>query len=141
MNNLVNIFCYGSLMYPEVWNLIVKGKYQQQQAKISGYRRKKLKNEAYPGLIAALPEDTVEGNVYFSITDEDLTRLDMFEGELYTRIKVKCFLVNNTSIEAFAYLIHPQKQTVLEPEDWNQQEFETNDLTKFLNEYQGFVTF
>lgn len=137
----MNIFCYGSLMYPEVWNLIVKGRYQQQQAKICGYRRKKVKNELYPGLIATLPEDTVAGTVYFSVTDEDLTRLDLFEAEIYIRIKVNCFLVNNSCIEAFAYLIHPQKQTVLEPEDWNQQEFETNGLTRFLKKYQGFTAF
>jgi len=138
MNNLVNIFCYGSLMYPEVWNLVVEGDYQQQPGQIFGYRRKKIKNEEYPGLIAAKAEDTVEGLVYCNVSNDDLKRLDLFEGNQYIRVEVDCLLSHNSYLKTHTYLINPQEQTIVDKEDWDKQHFEQNGLKNFLNKYKGF---
>ncbi|AFZ35810.1 AIG2 family protein [Stanieria cyanosphaera PCC 7437] len=141
MSNSINLFCYGSLMYPEVWHLIVKDKYQQQQAKVFGYRRKKIKNEEYPGLIASKQEDSIQGTVYFNVSTQDLKRLDLFEGNQYIRVKVNCILCNESYIESYTYIINPHDQTIVEKEDWNQEEFEQNGLKQFLNKYRGFSAF
>ena len=141
MNNSVNMFCYGSLMYPEVWHLVVEGRYQQQQAKIFGYQRKKIKNEEYPGLITTRQEDSVQGIIYFNVSAQDLERLDIFEGNQYIRIKVNCLLSNNSYLETHTYIINPQYRMVVENEDWDQEEFEQNGLKVFLNKYKGFSAF
>lgn len=138
MNSLVNIFCYGSLMYPEVWNLVVEGNYQQQPGQIFGYRRKKIRNEEYPGLIAAQAKDSVEGIVYFSVSNDDVKRLDLFEGNQYIRVEVNCLLSDNNFLKTHTYLINPQQPTIVNPEDWDKQQFEQNGLKKFLDKYKGF---
>jgi gamma-glutamylcyclotransferase (GGCT)/AIG2-like uncharacterized protein YtfP len=138
MNNLVNIFCYGSLMYPEVWNLVVEGNYKKQSGQIFGYCRKKIKNEEYPGLIAAKAEDSVEGIVYFNVSNEDLKRLDLFEGNQYIRVEVNCLLSHNSYLKTHTYIINPQEQAIVDREDWDKQQFEQNGLKKFLNKYKGF---
>lgn len=141
MSNSVNIFCYGSLMYPQVWNLVVKGNYQQQQAQIFNYRRKKIKNEEYPGIIAAKTEDIVEGIVYFNVSNDDLKRLDLFEGNQYIRVEVNCLLSQNSYFIAHTYVINPQYRAIVDDEDWDKQQFEQNGLKKFLRKYQGFSAF
>ncbi|BAU62655.1 hypothetical protein STA3757_00050 [Stanieria sp. NIES-3757] len=141
MNNSVNIFCYGSLMYPKVWDLVVEGKYQQQQARIFGYGRKKIKNEEYPGLISTKQEDFVEGIVYFNVSFQDLKRLDLFEGNQYIRIRVNCLLADTFLVETQTYMINPHQQSIVENEDWNQEKFAQWGLEKFLNKYQGFSAF
>lgn len=138
MSNSVNIFCYGSLMYPEVWNLVVEGDYKQQQAQIFGYRRKKIKNEEYPGIIAAKKEDSVEGIIYFNVCNDDLKRLDLFEGNQYIRVEVNCFLSSNSYFKSHTYIINSHHQTIVDDEDWDKQQFEQNGLKKFLSKYRGF---
>lgn len=141
MNNSVNIFCYGSLMYPEVWHLVVEDRYKQEQARVFGYGRRKIKNEEYPGLITTKQEDIVQGVVYFDVSNYDLKRLDIFEGNQYIRIKVNCLLNDDFFIDAHTYMINPQQQSIVENENWNKEEFEQHGLEKFLNKYQGFSAF
>jgi gamma-glutamylcyclotransferase (GGCT)/AIG2-like uncharacterized protein YtfP len=141
MDNLINVFCYGSLMYPEVWNLVVEGDYQQQPAKLFGYRRKKIKNEEYPGIIAGNQEDMVEGTIYLNLSNHDLKRLDLFEGDLYLRVKLNCLLPQNSYLTAHTYVINPQYQTIVDEQDWDKQQFEQNGLKKFLSKYQGVSAF
>ncbi|MDB5797485.1 MAG: gamma-glutamylcyclotransferase [Paucimonas sp.] len=82
-----HVFTYGSLMFPEVWRLVVQGSYRSQPASVPGFSRHALHGRDYPGMVAR-PGASVAGILYFDLSPADLARLDAFEGEEYRRIEV-----------------------------------------------------
>ena len=76
----MNVFTYGSLMFPEVINaLLHRNDYQSCAASLTGYTRLKVKDAVYPGLVKSLGS-TVEGVLYLNVEEEDLQILNSFEG-------------------------------------------------------------
>jgi cation transport regulator ChaC len=51
-NKLINIFTYGSLMYPEVmYNLVKKPNYLTEPVILNNYSRRQVKAKTYPGIM------------------------------------------------------------------------------------------
>jgi gamma-glutamylcyclotransferase (GGCT)/AIG2-like uncharacterized protein YtfP len=136
LDRAMNVFTYGSLMFPEVWERVVRGAYSHAVAAASGFRCYAVQGETYPGMIAAdgaaSPPDRVEGIVYFDVSLEDLAALDSFEGGDYRRVEIAASLPDGTSVNASAYLYLPQEK--LAPEPWSRENFQ---LKSFLRSYCG----
>ena len=79
-----HIFTYGSLMFAEVWQRVVRGSYRSAPATIVDHARYALRGETYPGMIAEAG-GTVLGVLYFAVDAQDLALLDAFEGTEYRR--------------------------------------------------------
>jgi gamma-glutamylcyclotransferase (GGCT)/AIG2-like uncharacterized protein YtfP len=79
-----NVFTYGSLMFPEVWNRVVRGNYPFRPARLDHYRRHALVDVSYPAIVAE-PGANVEGVLYLGVDEADVARLDAFEGAEYRR--------------------------------------------------------
>jgi gamma-glutamylcyclotransferase (GGCT)/AIG2-like uncharacterized protein YtfP len=79
-----HVFTYGSLMFPEVWNRVVRGNYRSCPARLDGYRRHALVDASYPAIVADAGA-SVDGVLYFDVDAADLARLDAFEGVEYRR--------------------------------------------------------
>lgn len=79
---MTHLFTYGSLMFEDVWNRLVRGNYLSQQATLMGYARRSVKNDEYPVIFKPM---SLSGVVYYDISDEDMITLDAFEGEYYER--------------------------------------------------------
>ena len=77
---MTHLFTYGSLMFEDVWNRLVKGNYLSQKATLRGYARRSVKGDEYPVIFQA--DELVEGVVYYDISEEDRIILDIFEGEI-----------------------------------------------------------
>lgn len=90
MEERINIFTYGSLMLDRVMSGIVKEKYQSTPATLKNYRRRKLADRRYPGVIPHQGE-SVQGLLYYSVSPWDTKVLDDFECE-YNRDPVKVVL-------------------------------------------------
>jgi gamma-glutamylcyclotransferase (GGCT)/AIG2-like uncharacterized protein YtfP len=128
----VNIFTYGSLMYLPVWERVVTGKYDSAKAAVSGFARKKVTGETYPGLVRATGDRTVAGVIYFGVSDEDVALLDVFEGEHYKRIEVKCATADGALYEAEVYLFLKEFAYLMDAEEWSQSDFEAGGMQRFL---------
>jgi gamma-glutamylcyclotransferase (GGCT)/AIG2-like uncharacterized protein YtfP len=132
----MNVFTYGSLMFPEVWERVVRGAYSHAAAAAAGFRCYAVQGETYPGMVAAesaaSAPDRVEGVVYFDVSLEDLAALDSFEGGDYRRVEIAASLPDGTSVNASAYLYLPQEK--LAPEPWSRDNFQ---LKSFLRSYWG----
>jgi len=131
----MNVFTYGSLMYERVWSRVVTGNYAQQKGVVQGFRRLRVKNEQYPGLIKG--KGNVEGVVYFGVSPEDVMRLDQFEGELYHREMVVVLCQNGRLVPAALYLIQDQFKHLLAGV-WSKVQFEQYGLAEFEAKYSGF---
>ena len=131
-----NIFVYGSLMYDEVWQRIVQGFHPKIKAEIVGYKRLKVKNAEYPGLVKA--EGIVQGLVWLNVSQSDIEKLDLFEGDFYKRVEGIATDINNNKIIVNFYLIQNSYLSILEDVEWNKEEWEQHGLEKFLKNYVGF---
>jgi gamma-glutamylcyclotransferase (GGCT)/AIG2-like uncharacterized protein YtfP len=132
MDKRRNVFTYGSLMYPEVWDRVVRGKYASAPASIHGFRRVRVINREHPALIVAPNAAAFCGRVYFDVDAQDLSRLDHFETASYARVAI-AVTVGAAAVSAQAYLAINLE--ALLDSDWCAAEFEANGLAIFLRTY------
>ena len=84
----MNLFVYGTLMFPEVWRRVAGGEHRRQSATLRNYAAYRVRGEPYP-VLAPAPGATVSGAIVYGVEDDVLTRLDAYEGDLYVRIDVE----------------------------------------------------
>jgi gamma-glutamylcyclotransferase (GGCT)/AIG2-like uncharacterized protein YtfP len=145
-------FFYGTLMAPQVLHRVCHGStspsnpiYATHNFKITpailpGHRRHRVKNADYP---AVLPnsESTVRGTCVSGLTDADVWRLDLFEGDEYKRVKVRCRLLvdgkdeggEEVEVETYVWTAGEER---LEAKEWDFEEFRREKL-KFWAEEEG----
>lgn len=98
-----HIFAYGSLMFPEVWERVVRGRYRSVAASVAGHARFEVMDSTYPGMIAC-PGSTVAGVVYFDVDAPDIAALDAFEGTEYRRDALQAQLAGGELVEVHTYI-------------------------------------
>jgi gamma-glutamylcyclotransferase (GGCT)/AIG2-like uncharacterized protein YtfP len=133
----MNVFTYGSLMYPQVWDRVVRGRYRGAAALLRGFRRCALRGLAYPGAVPD-PGAQVVGRVYFDVDPDDLARLDAFEASEYRREAVIVSLPDAPAAacvpaQLYVYL----DSSRLEAQDWDAQRFEREQLAGFVASHTG----
>ena len=119
---------------------------------LSGYRRHRVKNADYPAILPHHPESEgeVRGTCVTGLTDADVWRLDIFEGDEYERVKVECRLLvpgddgeereasESTEAETYVWIAGEQR---LEKEEWDFDEFRREKMRFWVvEEGQGEFT-
>ena len=134
----MNIFCYGTLMFPEVWSVVVKGQYTARVGYINGYERRAVKAETYPCVIAASANERLQGVVYLDVDTTDVLRLDRFEGAYYRRINTPCSFEDGSDGEVDVYLFRDAYHHLVSSRPWDLEQFKKSGMAKFLADYKGF---
>jgi gamma-glutamylcyclotransferase (GGCT)/AIG2-like uncharacterized protein YtfP len=124
-----HVFTYGSLMFPEVWSLVVRGDYRSTQATLHGHTRFAIDGETYPGMVT-VPDGRVTGVLYLDVGDDDLARLDVFEGDDYRRINATVVDPDGASHVAETYLYLPTDRLLASP--WHPDAFA---MQRFIETY------
>ncbi len=132
----MHLFTYGSLMFPQVWSVVVRGEYKKQSARLHGHQRCCIKGETYPAAIAASAADYIDGHLYMNVRSEDMQRLDNFEGDNYEKIEAPVTLADNSVVMAAVYLYRHHEK--LATQAWDVQWFEREGIKTFLAQYGGF---
>ena len=101
------------------------------------YRRLCIRDEEYPGLIAA-PGFSVDGLVYPGLPETAWERLDCFEGTMYERRAVEVVLRSGEIRPASTYVIQSAFADRLEPVPWSLEDFLRTGKEKFQTTYPGF---
>ena len=124
-----HVFTYGSLMFPQVWERVVRGRYRSVRATLDGFARYAILGETYPGMV---PETgaQVEGVLYFDVDKDDLAALDAFEGVEYRRDKVSINSESGVIVDAYTYIYLLPGRLAGAP--WNPQEFQ---MDRFIGSY------
>ena len=136
--NGFDVFTYGSLMFPKIWNRVVGRDYPKMQATIPGYQRRKIRGKPYPALIPGRRNDRVEGILYLGVSPEHLARLDRFEGETYERTEVKCWTAEGMVLSALVYVFRQEYMGLVEEEPWDPEWFLREGIGIFTDDYPGF---
>ena len=107
MNGRMNIFTYGSLMFPSVMRAVTDHEFPSLKARLRDYARYKVIGEAYPGL-TPLEGAVTEGVLYLDVDVLSVRRLDDFEGEFYERTQIPVQTIDGDSLTANTYVIKAQ---------------------------------
>jgi len=125
----IHVFTYGSLMFPDVWQRVVRGDYRSAPARLDGHARFEITGETYPGMIPH-PAARVEGVLYFDVLPADVAALDAFEGSEYRRDSVRVVLASGEAVEAGTYIyLRPEK---LSGSPWLPEAFQ---MARFIGTY------
>ena len=133
----MNIFTYGSLMFPSVMKAVTGLEFPAKRARVKNYARLKVRGESYPGLTPSEGAVT-EGVLYLDVDELSVKRLDAFEGEFYERGEVAAGTLDGESLTAHAYLIKARYRDRLSSAPWDPEHFEKADLREFMASYRGF---
>lgn len=130
MNN--KLFCYGTLMAPEVFASVSGCQRPMEPAALAGYRRLQMQGRPYPGLVRGT-HSQVQGCLYDGVSPGELRRLDQYEGHWYKRCLVTVRCADNRSVRAWCYVIRRFHGNKLGPTDWELQQFREHHLKQALN--------
>ena len=133
-----HVFTYGSLMFETVWNLVAQGEYEKSDATLANYIRRAVINQEYPAVLPQIDPAGVDGILYFNVTDNDVLRLDEFEGQFYTRKQEQVMVKNNTLLSAEVYVIKDHYRHIVSENEWDPVHFETTGINRFIQNYAGF---
>lgn len=131
----MDLFVYGTLMVPRVMHAVCGFAAVAEPAVLDGHRRRRVTGEVYPGLVVS-QGDRVDGMLYRGVTDRQLARLDVFEGEMYCRSVVEVD-ARGSRVKAYVYLVAPESVDALSDDDWSLDVFVTQGLAGFLAVYPG----
>ena len=119
-------------------------------ALLQSYHRHKVKHADYQAILPHENGASVRGSLVTGLLDEDMRRLDIFEGDQYERKKVKVLVLKDTSLdevideddlgsitvgeaEAETYVwIDPRED--LEEEEWDFEEFRREKMWAWVGE-------
>jgi len=103
-----NLFVYGTLRVPEIWNLVT-GSFEppRRDATLDDFAIRTVKDYTFPAIVRAEGE-SVPGEVLFDLPREVLDRLDAYEDAFYERNLVTVRPEEGPAIEAFAYETPPE---------------------------------
>lgn len=128
----MNVYTYGSLMFPPVWQTVVRGVYRSEIASVHGFRRVCVRNAHHPALIISRHARPLAGRLYFDVSAGDIGRLDHFETVNYQRVTV-AVAGQAGAVVAQAFLaVNPDLLTDIE---WCEITFERVGLPLFLATY------
>jgi gamma-glutamylcyclotransferase (GGCT)/AIG2-like uncharacterized protein YtfP len=127
-----HIFTYGSLMFPQVWQRVVRGSYRSAAATAAGHGRFAIIGETYPGMVA-LAGAAVRGVVYFDVAPDDVAALNTFEGPDYRLDKIAVTLDSGENVKAGTYIYLESARLSNRP--WLPERFQ---MQRFLDTYCGF---
>ena len=135
----MNIFTYGSLMFPSVMKAVTGREFPSKKARLRDYARFKVRGESFPGLTPVKGALT-DGVLYSDVDPLSVRRLDDFEGDLYQRTEIRVQVEERESLTAQTYVIRPRHRDRLSSQEWDPDHFEKADLIEFMASYPGFVS-
>ncbi|WP_045031647.1 gamma-glutamylcyclotransferase family protein [Draconibacterium sediminis] len=128
---MMNVFVYGSLLFPEIADGLCGQKLKSENATLNGYARFALKGADYPAIIKK-DNFTVKGKVLRNLDENAIYLLTFYEGDEYGMVPVKVE-TNSGIINAVAFVWMAGNE-FLEDFDWDEDKFESESLAFYRDE-------
>jgi gamma-glutamylcyclotransferase (GGCT)/AIG2-like uncharacterized protein YtfP len=125
-----SLFVYGSLLSPEVLQLVVGRVPDSEAAVLEGYACYYVEGATFPGIIAEKSAATC-GRVLKDLTEAELTALDRYEDSFYQRLAVTV-VVDGSECSAMAYVVPAVYKHILSEQRWTWDEFERIHLAQYV---------
>jgi len=125
------VFCYGTLLFPEVMQLGAGAGLVGRPAFVENWARYRVRGEVFPALIAQNGART-PGAVFTGVDPAALARLDDFEGPLYVRRTLEVEREDGVRLGAQAWVLAPGREAELTREPWDVVDFAARELRGYL---------
>lgn len=126
-----NVFVYGTLIVPEVMELVSGRAHVHAPGRLEGFARYLLVDRVYPGIVPAA-DGATEGRVYFDVDADGLARLDWYEADEYDREGLVVEIADGRRVEAETYVIAPEHHGIVSRAPWDEARFRAEHLARFL---------
>ena len=126
-----NVFCYGTLMFPQVFEAVAGFSAKSEPCVLPGYTRRKIVGQVYPGIVKA-KHAKVPGFLYRGLSQSQLHRLDQYESDEYLRELIVVRNEQQKYFTAWIYVLQPKCINMLTDEPWDVVEFEHLYLPDYL---------
>jgi len=133
------VFCYGTLLFPEVLRAVAGVSIAGRTATVHGWARYRVHGEVFPGLIADPPSRT-RGLLLEGVDALSLASLDAFEGALYQRRELEVELDDGTHMPAQCWVMAPGCEARLTREPWDPEAFAASELGAYLRQVETLGT-
>jgi gamma-glutamylcyclotransferase (GGCT)/AIG2-like uncharacterized protein YtfP len=127
----MNLFAYGTLMFPEIWRRVVGRDFATLPATLAGYAVYHVANGVYPVMVAADADSPVSGLIYVDVDVASMALLDEYESDLYDRVAVIAS-ADDRRIECQAYVLPASRRSYASNEPWNAERFKSEALAEYL---------
>jgi gamma-glutamylcyclotransferase (GGCT)/AIG2-like uncharacterized protein YtfP len=134
----MRLFAYGTLMLPEVMEIVAGRRYALRAAELCGWGRRLLVGAVYPAVVPA-PGETTAGVLFEGLDAATLGRLDRFEGEPYERRLLRVSLEHGAEREAFVYVLRPDRYALASNAPWDEAAFRAYHLADYLAGCRAFA--
>ena len=130
--NRFNVFTYGSLMLPFIFQRVAGRCPQSVEAILDDWKRVCVEKESFPAAVAA-NGDRVHGILWLNLSGHEIAHLDQFEGECYQRVTV---CVRDSSGEKHTAEVYQwSKSDGLVNEHWDINWFKAVGIKDFSRKY------
>ena len=127
----MRLFCYGTLMFPEVMRRVTGRHLEVARATLDDYGCYTVSGHVFPGIVRESGAVT-QGLVYEGMGGTLLHRLDLYEGDFYERRRVCVTDMDGRPLQAWAYVIPHASRGILSPQSWDRDVFEREHLKTYL---------
>ncbi len=131
-------FTYGSLIFPEVMQVVCGRPLANVRAAALRIRCEALHGAIYPGAVQD-PDASASGRLYEGLGPAELARLDEFEGDLYDRVVVRVETAAGVPHAAWVYLVRPPHRHRLAGNPWDSGRFAERELAAYLEGCRRFA--
>ncbi|WP_319499859.1 gamma-glutamylcyclotransferase family protein [uncultured Draconibacterium sp.] len=128
---MMNVFVYGSLLFPEIAEGLCGKKLKSEEATLRGYSRFALKEADYPAIIKK-NNAKVKGKVLLNLDENAIYLLTFYEGDDYGMAPVK--VETNSGIVNAVAFVWMAGNEFLEDFDWDEGQFESESLAFYRDE-------
>lgn len=137
MNSKTNLFIYGTLMSPQIFDAVCACPLVAKEATLQDHELRRVRGEAYPAMFAQVGCE-VQGLLLRDITPQLFVRLDDYEGYLYLRSEVEVLERDPSRdelVRAQTYLIHPDHAHLLSEASWSFSAFMDRDFSAYWQKH------
>jgi gamma-glutamylcyclotransferase (GGCT)/AIG2-like uncharacterized protein YtfP len=125
------VFCYGTLLFPEVMRVGSGIEPPGRPAVARGWARYRVRGEVFPALIEQAGAST-RGALFEGVDAVALARLDAFEGELYVRRALEVECEDGARVSAQCWVLAPGREAELTREPWEPDAFAARELRAYV---------
>lgn len=129
----MNLFAYGTLTFPQVWERVARRPATSHSATLAGYAVYTARGDVYPVMVRASENDIVHGIAYVDLDATTIARLDEYESALYDRVAVEVTLDDGALLRCEAYVLPGERRQAASTASWDRSWFEREALERYLD--------
>lgn len=130
----MNLFVYGTLLVPEIWDLVTGGdRSPRVEASLADFAIHRVRGATFPAVVRRPGAGPVPGELVRDLTGPVLDRLDAYEDSFYERKAVAVRLCSGGEVLAQVYETPAQLAgEILSDAPWTLEWFRENALGEYL---------